>query len=206
MFRDASAFNQPIGNWSVGAVTYLDSMFRGASAFNNPIGAWRVDQVTTTREMFRDARSFNQPLGSWRVDSVTDMSKMFQEAKYFNQDLGDWQIDKVTTMQEVFQRAKAFDQDLGWCVDHSVDMDDAFDSTPCKSTSCGVTHGICWGRDNKRSGIGLGLAIIVCVVASVVLMLAVSSCFLAGTFGSCSKHKKTQSKTQLPEDPSSDKV
>ena len=48
--------------------------------------------------------------------------------------------------------------------------------------------------------------IIVCVVASVVLMLAVSSCFLAGTFGSCSKHKKTQSKTQLPEDPSSDKV
>ena len=38
--------------------------------------------------------------------------------------------------------------------------------------------------------------------ASVVLLLALSFCFLAGTFGSCSKHKKTK----LPENPSSDKV
>ena len=115
-------------------------------------------------------------------------------------------------MGNMFHGASAFDQDLGWCVDHDVNLNNAFKDTRCESTSCGVTHGICWGRDKKRSGIGLGsgiglaLVIIVCVVASVVLMLAVSCCFLAGTFGSCSKHKKTQSKTQLPEDPSSDKV
>ena len=101
----------------------------------------------------------------------------------------------------MFYKAWAFDQDLGWCVDYGVSIEGAFENSGCESTSCGVTHGICWGRDNKRSGIGLGLAIIVCVVASVVLMLAVSSCFLAGTFGSCSKHKKTPSSPS-----SSDKV
>ena len=204
MFSGASAFNQPIGNWSVGAVTYLDDMFREASAFNNPIGAWRVDQVTTTRGMFAETQSFNQPLGSWRVDSVTDMKQMFFEAKAFNQDLGDWQVDTVTNMKEMFQRAKAFDQDLGWCVDHSVDMDDAFDSTPCKSTSCGVTHGICWGRGKNRKGVGLVLVVVICLILAICVPLAVSCCFLAGTFGSCSKHKKTQSMTQLPGSPSSD--
>ena len=103
-------------------------------------------------------------------------------------------------------KAWAFDQDLGWCVDYGVSIEGAFKNSGCESTSCGVTHGICWGRGKKRSGIGpalsLAVVIIVCVVASVVLMLAVSSCFLAGTFGSCSKHKKIK----LPETPSSDKV
>jgi len=59
-----------------------------------------------------------------------------------------------------------------------------------------------WEEKKNRRGIGLVLTIVVCVVASVVLLLAVSFCFLAGTFGSCSKHKKTK----LPENPSSEKV
>jgi len=43
-------------------------------------------------------------------------------------------------MAEMFEDALAFDQDLGWCVDEDVDMDEAFDNTPCASTSCGVKH------------------------------------------------------------------
>ena len=40
MFREARAFNQPIGEWDVSKVTYMNSMFYEASAFNQPIGAW----------------------------------------------------------------------------------------------------------------------------------------------------------------------
>ena len=52
----------------------------------------------------------------------------------------------------MFRSASAFDQDLGWCVDDDVDFDlygqgltlqDAFDGTPCASTSCGVVQGTC---------------------------------------------------------------
>jgi len=205
MFHDARAFNQPIGNWSVGAVTDMKQIFED-SAFNQDIGGWPVDSVIDMSKMFHNAEAFDQDIGDWALHSVTDMAWMFHGATAFNQDLGDWRIDNVNFMGMMFYEASAFDQDLGWCVDHDVSLNNAFVNTKCEWTSCGVTHGICWGRGKKRSGIGLGLAIIVCVVASVVLMLAVSSCFLAGTFGSCSKHKKTQSKTQLPEDPSSDKV
>ena len=50
-------------------------------------------------------------------------------------------------MEMMFWEATAFDQDLGWCVDDDVDFDfegegftfqDAFEDTPCASTSCGV--------------------------------------------------------------------
>merc|ERR1719261_1292453 len=44
-------------------------------------------------------------------------------------------------MEDMFRGASAFDQDLGWCVDDDVDLDDAFDDTPCESTSCGVKQG-----------------------------------------------------------------
>ena len=74
-------------------------------------------------------------------------------------------------------------------------------NTKCEWTSCGVTHGICWGRGKKR-GVGLVLVIVIILILAICVPLAVSFCFLAGTFGSCSKHKKTK----LPESPSSDKV
>ena len=45
------------------------------------------------------------------------------------------------------------------------------------------------------------MVIVICLILAICVPLAVSFCFLAGTFGSCSKHKKTQSKTQLPENP-----
>ena len=152
-------------------------------------------------KMFFDASSFNQDVGDWALHSVTDMAWMFHSATAFNQDLGDWRIDNVKVMGNMFHGASAFNQDLGWCVDHGVYMDSAFKATRCESTSCGVTHGICWGRGSNRRGISLVLVIVICLILAIRVPLAVSCCFLAGTFGSCSKHKKTPSSPS-----SSDKV
>ena len=52
MFWQASAFNQPIGQWNVGNVTYMEYMFWQASAFNQPIGQWNVGIVTNMEYMF----------------------------------------------------------------------------------------------------------------------------------------------------------
>jgi surface protein len=46
MFRNAYAFNQPIGAWNTGAVTNMDNMFNGATVFNQNISAWNVINVS----------------------------------------------------------------------------------------------------------------------------------------------------------------
>ena len=107
-------------------------------------------------------------------------------ASAFNQDLSNWRLNSITKMDWMFSKAEAFDQDLGWCVDYGVSIEGAFENSGCESTSCGVVHGICWGRGTNRSGVGLVLVIVICLILAVCVPLAVSCCFLAGTFGSCS--------------------
>jgi surface protein len=111
-----------ISTWETGRVTDMDSLFSGASSFNEDITVWDTSGVTTMRHMFSFASAFNQDISGWAVQSVTDMTYMFRSAS-------------------------AFDQDLGWCLDEGVNFDtlgngytiqDAFYSTPCASTSCGV--------------------------------------------------------------------
>merc|ERR1719240_684321 len=80
-------------------------------------------------------------ISTWETGGVTDMEELFEDASSFNEDIGEWDISGVTTMEDMFRGASAFDQDLGWCVDDDVDLDDAFDDTPCESTSCGVKQG-----------------------------------------------------------------
>merc|ERR1711965_346620 len=80
-------------------------------------------------------------ISTWETGGVTDMEELFEDASSFNEDIGEWDISGVTTMEDMFRGASAFDQDLGWCVDDGVDLDDAFDDTPCESTSCGVKQG-----------------------------------------------------------------
>ena len=47
MFRNASAFNQPLNNWDVSNVTTMDGMFKEALEFNQPLNNWDVSNVTT---------------------------------------------------------------------------------------------------------------------------------------------------------------
>merc|ERR1712167_473515 len=101
-------------------------------------GAWDTSGVTTMQWMFYFAYAFDQDIGDWAVDSVAEMEAMFYGAFAFNRDIGDRAVHRVTNMGAMFWAASAFDQDLGWCVDDDVDLDYAFDGTPCKSTSCGV--------------------------------------------------------------------
>ena len=40
MFFDAIRFNQPIGNWDVSNVKYMDGMFEEAESFNQDLSKW----------------------------------------------------------------------------------------------------------------------------------------------------------------------
>ena len=53
------------------------SMFRSATSFNQPLGNWDVSSVINMNGMFRDATSFDQDLGAWDVGKVNDMEDMF---------------------------------------------------------------------------------------------------------------------------------
>ena len=76
MFKEAKAFNQPIGNWDVSNVTDMQSMFYYAPLFNKDIGNWNVSNVSTTMNMFA-LSPFNQPIGNWDLSKVTSMRRMF---------------------------------------------------------------------------------------------------------------------------------
>ena len=44
LFFDSS-FNQPLNNWNVSNVRYMDSMFALAKKFNQPLNNWNVSNV-----------------------------------------------------------------------------------------------------------------------------------------------------------------
>ena len=102
MFKDAKAFNAPIGSWNTSNVTDMSEMFENAKAFNAPIGSWDTSNVTNMRDMFRGAESFNQPIGNWDTSKVTDMSCMFNGAKSFNQDISNWNVSRAETGYYMF--------------------------------------------------------------------------------------------------------
>ena len=45
MFKDNSAFNQPISNWDVSNVHEMWYIFLNASNFNQPIGDWAISSA-----------------------------------------------------------------------------------------------------------------------------------------------------------------
>jgi surface protein len=97
VFRDAIAFNQPIGSWNTTRVINMQNMFLRA-IFNQNIASWDVSNVTNMAGMFFSASAFNQPIGSWNTSAVTNMANMFQSASSFNQNIGAWNVSNVTNI------------------------------------------------------------------------------------------------------------
>ena len=129
VFRNATSFNQGIGQWNVSNITTMSEVFDGAISFNQDIANWDVSKVTTMIRMFNGATSFNQDIGSWNVSSVTDMTDMFNGATSFNQNIGNWNVSNVTTMANMFNGATSFNQSIGsWNVNNVINMNGMFGS------------------------------------------------------------------------------
>jgi len=126
MFRGASKFNAPVGNWNTAAVTSFYRMFDAATNFNQPIGDWDTSTVTITARMFYET-GFNQPIGNWDTSSITNMANMFLLAKDFNQSIGNWNTSNVENMKRMLDGALSFNHPIGdWNTSSVTDMSGMF--------------------------------------------------------------------------------
>lgn len=124
MFRNATLFNHPIGNWDVSKVIDMSSIFFEARSFNQPIGNWNTSSVTNMRYLFFGANSFNQNINNWDVSNVVSMEYMFNSATAFNQQISNWNVGNVTAMNYMFRNATAFNQPIGnWNVSNVTTME-----------------------------------------------------------------------------------
>jgi len=99
MFRNASDFNQPIGDWDITALSSnlaVWYMFRSATSFNQSLNNWNTSLIKSARGMFMYAESFNQPMDNWDTSNIQDFSYMFYGASSFDQQLGSWDISSMS--------------------------------------------------------------------------------------------------------------
>ena len=128
-------------------------------------------------DLCTSSSSFNEDISAWDTSGVTTMYTMFRFASSFNQDIGDWAVHSVTNMHAMFDQASSFNQDLGWCVGDGVDLDWAFNGTPCEATSCGVVRGRCVSSTASGGGSGVVVVIVIAVVVAVLFMVAVGAAY-----------------------------
>ena len=60
IFCGATSFNQPLSNWNMSTVKYIDSMFAGASVFNQPLNDWNLMKCGSMYGMFVGAKKFEK--------------------------------------------------------------------------------------------------------------------------------------------------
>ena len=76
-FQGAISFNQPLDQWDVGNVEYMDYMFYEASGFNQDISMWDTSRLTVADYMFAEAVSFDQDLSARNMENVRSAYEMF---------------------------------------------------------------------------------------------------------------------------------
>ena len=118
IFYNNKSFNQDISNWQIYTGSddvWMQGMFRDASAFNQPLNtntptvggktyeAWNTKKVITLRNTFYGASIFNQPLNDWNTSAVTTYFYTFYAANSFNQPLNKWETTPATNMKGMFQ-------------------------------------------------------------------------------------------------------
>jgi surface protein len=143
LFRNNSAFNQPLTNWNTSAGTSFAGvnlgMFNGASSFNQNINHFDVSNATTMAEMFLTASRFNQPLNSWNTSGVTSMLSMFETAVAFNQNIGGWTTGNVTNFGRMFFAASSFNQNIStWNVSSATTFARMFETATAFNQNLGA--------------------------------------------------------------------
>ena len=72
-FNDRSAFNENISTWDLSNVTNTMHMFKGATSFNQPIGDWNTLPSWLWLGMFNQlVILLISSIGNWNTSTVTD--------------------------------------------------------------------------------------------------------------------------------------
>jgi surface protein len=131
-----------ISGWTINTATAttvsMNSMFKDAEAFNQPIGSWDMSNVTTIREMFHSNPNFDQDIGNWDTSNVSDsfgFNRVFFNALNFNNggspSISGWTIGQYNNTMEGMFYDTLFNQDIGaWNVSGVTSFYSFFQLTP----------------------------------------------------------------------------
>ena len=116
LFRNAYAFNQPIGSWDVSNVTTFRQTFEGTTIFNQNLSSWDVSSCTNFYRMFAGGTAFNNGgntgINNWTFKNTGSVSlaHMFRFNTNFNQPIDNWNISNVNNLVEFMRGASGFNQ------------------------------------------------------------------------------------------------